>query len=232
MNTEICIQHSIFDSLQLETTQFSVQLIGELTLQSAKQISEQLLSLDKQNLDFIPFTIQSSGGDVDALILIAHTMERCCTPIYTINLGHAFSAAAVIFCLGVERIAMPNSYFMFHETSIGIGGGKLCELQAVQKHYDRIDRMLNKKIEKNCNLEDHFFENKGSVDLYVSSKEALKFGLATAIGYPTHQINLSVTSHFKVSKGTMKDKDSKNPYSYQKYVTKYTIPEFTEGEEE
>jgi len=122
MNTEIEINSSFLENINLKSNQCILKLIGPIEMKSSMVFCENLLRLDKRNMEFIPVLIQSDGGDVDALIHILTTMQQCKSPIATIKLAQCQSAAAVIFAFGSNgyRIAGPDSYFLFHEYSFGV----------------------------------------------------------------------------------------------------------------
>lgn len=125
-------------------------------------------------------------------------MESCTTPIMTICYSCACSAAAVIFALGSNgmRIMTPNSYLMFHESSMG-AEGKQNDIAALNNFCMRIDKMINKKIEKYVDLDHNFFDNHSN-DLYLNAKECLKLGLANHVGFPVLRYNISLDMDFEI----------------------------------
>tara|TARA_Y100000768_G_C23497422_1_gene459901 strand:+ start:72 stop:452 length:381 start_codon:yes stop_codon:yes gene_type:complete len=91
----------------------------------------------------------------------------------------------------------PNSYLMFHESSMSTEGKQL-EIAATNNHFLKIDRMINRKIEKHLDLETNFFENHSVHDYYINSKEALKLGLCSHVGFPTIRFKISLDMSFDV----------------------------------
>ena len=216
MNVEISSSTSFCDKLDVKQNDTYVSLIGTVDEDTSKKFCENLLSLDKQNLDFIPVFIQSPGGDVDYLLMIMHTMEMCVTPICTVCMGYAASAAAVIFCMGSEnmRIMGPSAYLMFHEYSAGIEG-KGSDIACQNSHFLKIDKMINKKLEKHIGLECDFFDT--SNDMFLLAKDALKWNIATHVGYPTINFNFSVEMSLQIKAPRRQETDeSKRPYKYCK----------------
>lgn len=223
MNTEILLKSPFLDGLKLCTNDFVVFLNGEVTSKSANEISSKLFALDKMGLDFIPFLINSEGGDVDALNYIVASMENLVTPVATINMSRAISAAAVIFCMGSKGLKYmgPNTYLMWHEASMSTEAlGKTCDMKAVQDHFSKVDKSFNKKVAAHLNLDKDFFENFGHVDTYISAKDALKQGLCDVVGYPTLKIHFSLGMSIEVRKGQRVEipDPEKRPYKYQKYI--------------
>lgn len=217
MNVEITCNTSFCDYLELQKSDTYVSLVGSIEEETAKKFCDNLLSLDKKNLDFIPVFIQSPGGDVDYLLMIMHTMEMCVTPICTVCMGYAASAAAVVFCMGSEnmRIMGPSAYLMFHEYSMG-AEGKGSDIACQNSHFTKIDKQINKKIEKHIGLDAGFFDS-SSRDMFLMAKEALKFNIATHIGYPTIklQFDLNMTIDIKAPR-RQEMEENKRPYKYLK----------------
>lgn len=222
MNTDIVVKSSFLDGVDIQSNQCVLKITGELTNKTASEFCENLLSLDKRDMEFIPVMIHSGGGDVDALLMVVQTMEQCVTPIATICMGHALSAAAIIFSLGSNgyRYMGPHSYLMFHECSMGIAEGKSCDIHAVQSHFSKLDKSLNKKVEKHIGLENGYFDKHGHVDTYMTAKDCLKDSIANHVGYPLLSIRVELKMSIDVKKGVRQEIDNSDerPYKYTKFV--------------
>ena len=235
MNTEIQINSSFLENIDVKSNQCILKLLGPIEMKNSMIFCENLLRLDKRNMDFIPILIQSDGGDVDALIHILTCMEQCHTPIATINLAQCQSAAAVIFAFGSNgyRIAGPNSYFLFHQYSLGVEG-KGSEIDAVQKHAKRLDQKINKKIETHCGLPPGFFENLGNVDAYFTAHQAKQHGIVNQIGLPTlrFEISLSTSLHVKPARRQEISNPDSRPYKYRKVISEPIVSALFDDEDE
>ena len=223
MNTEVTVNSSFLDRIEFPSSQCILKINGTINSRMASELSDNLLKLDKKNMKFIPIEIHSEGGDVDALLMIIQAMEHCVTPIATFCFGHAASAAAVIFCMGSNgyRYMGPHSYIMFHEYSMGYGEAKGCDLAAIQTHMTKIDKMINKKLEKHMGISNNFFEKFGHVDTYLNARDALKIGIVNHVGYPTIKLDISLDMSIKLKKGIRQEIDDpdERPYKYKKYIT-------------
>lgn len=238
MNTEVTVNSSFLDKLDFNSSQCMLKVIGPITSRMACEFSENILRLDKRNMDFIPVVIHSEGGDVDALLMIIQAMEHCVTPIATFCFGHALSAAAVIFCMGSNghRYMGPHSYLMFHEFAMSYGEAKGCDIAAVQMHMTKIDKMFNTKVEKHIGLEKNFFDKLGHVDTYLNAKDSQKMGLVNHVGYPTISFEISLGMSVNLKKGIRQEieESAQRPYKYMKYITEpvVTRQSFLEGFDE
>lgn len=228
MNIETKITSRLLENVEIHPEDVCVKLIGELTSTNAIAISETLLDLDKLSLPAIPFLIHCEGGDVDGMVTIAQTMEQCRTPICTVNLGVAASAAACLFCLGSDglRIMTPHSYLMFHEFSMAFADGKSCDIRAVQQQYAHIDEVMRKKIETHIGLKDGYFLKMGHVDTFVQSEAALRDKLATAVGYPTLKLKAAISGGVEVR--TKRVCEDAAPYRYTKFCRMKAMPDVSD----
>ena len=235
MNTEIEVNSSFLENVNLKSNQCILKLIGPIDMKSSMIFCENLLKLDKRNLDFIPVLIQSDGGDVDALIHILATMQQCKSPIATINLAQCQSAAAVIFAFGSNgyRIAGPDSYFLFHEYSFGVEG-KGSDIDAIQKHAKKLDQSINKKIETHIGLKPGFFESLGSVDAYFTAHQAKQHNIVNKIGFPTIRfaINLQTSIEVRPPKRQEISNPEDRPYKYRKFLTEPIVNAILEEDED
>lgn len=70
----------------------------------------------------IKIFIDSGGGYITSTFTIINTIENSTTPIYTINIGTAYSGGFFIFISGHKRFAYRHSSFLYHEGSVQMGG--------------------------------------------------------------------------------------------------------------
>src|SRR3954464_7407813 len=91
----------------------------------ANLVTAQLLHLEAENDSAeIQLYINSPGGDMTALFAIYDTMQFIHSPISTICVGQAASAAAVLLAAGApgKRLALPNARVLIHQPHGGVQG--------------------------------------------------------------------------------------------------------------
>jgi ATP-dependent Clp protease protease subunit len=102
----------------------TVLVFGEVTPLLAERVSAQLLALASASREPIRVFINSPGGHVESGDTI-HDVIRFIEPeVQVVGSGWVASAGALIYC-AVERrlrVALPNTRFMLHEPSGGVGG--------------------------------------------------------------------------------------------------------------
>lgn len=104
--------------------QRTVLLFGEVTPALAERVSAQLLALAAQGSEPIRLFINSPGGHVESGDTV-HDVIRFIEPQVTVvGSGWVASAGALIFVAAERgrRFALPNTRFLLHEPSGGIGG--------------------------------------------------------------------------------------------------------------
>jgi ATP-dependent protease ClpP protease subunit len=150
-------------------------------------------------------------------------MDTIVTPVATITMTRAISAAAVIFMMGSKNLKYmgPNAYLMVHEASTSSDLSKQCDAKALNDHIQRLDKSFNTRICQHLDLPPKFFDNLGHVDTYFSAKDALKNHLCDHIGFPTLSITFDCNMDIdlrKLPKRKELDPD-KRPYKYQKFLS-------------
>ena len=80
--------------------------------------------------------INTCGGDLDAGFSIISTILNSRTPVYTYNIGKAWSCGFFILISGDVRYGVPYSSYLFHEGSI-ITGADAHKFMQHAKFYER-----------------------------------------------------------------------------------------------
>ena len=95
----------------------------------------------KEERQPIRMFVNSSGGLVFYMWPLIDTMEASITPIYTINLFMAGSAAALIYLAGTKRFMMKNSKMIIHEGQNEISGDAVKVLDATESYKKQLKKM-------------------------------------------------------------------------------------------
>ena len=108
-------------------------------------------------------------------------MKTSLTPIDTITIGEAASAACLIAISGTKRFANKHSSFLIHQgqASISNEAGKLVDWL---KYYDdTILKQMKEHILEDTKISKVDYDNKVREDWYLTANEALKYGLIDEI---------------------------------------------------
>ncbi len=85
--------------------------------------------------------IMSYGGEADYMWMLIDAIKMSKTPVYTVNIGVAASAAAIIFIAGHKRFMMPNAHVLIHEGSAQMSGDAVKVMDATDAYRKELKRM-------------------------------------------------------------------------------------------
>ena len=159
-------------------------LSGEINDNLSNVIIAELLYLDSLNNDPISIYINSPGGSITSGMAIYDTMNFIKSKVSTVCVGMAASMAAFLLSSGEKgmRYALPNSEVMIHQP-LGGAQGQATEIKIAAERILKLKEKLNKILSKNTNQNIKKIEDDTERDYFMSSEEALNYGLIDKILY-------------------------------------------------
>lgn len=150
-----------------------------VTKESAAQLCSLLLFYDNEEPgEQISIYISSNGGCAASTSSIIDIFGIVSSPIQTICIGKAFSAAAVILSAGDERIAYKNSKIMIHGIQANFPNfGSSPE--TAKNYYDFLkdnNDNIMKILAKNTGYDLKELKEISKRDIWLDPTEALNFG--------------------------------------------------------
>ena len=126
--------------------------------------------------------INSPGGVITSGMGIIDTMNYIKPDIATICVGQAASMAAVILSAGSKgkRSALENSRIMIHQPLGGVQG-QATDIEIHTKEILFLKERLNNILSQNTGKTVKTIENDTNRDNFMSSKEAIKYGIIDQI---------------------------------------------------
>ena len=157
-------------------------LSGEIDDSSSNIVVAELLYLDSINHNDISIYINSPGGSVTAGMAIYDTMNFIKSDVSTICVGMAASMGAFLLSSGQvgKRFALENSEIMIHQPLGGVQG-QATEIKIAAERILKLKDKLNKILSKNTKKPLEQVEKDTERDYYLSSKEALEYGIIDKI---------------------------------------------------
>lgn len=157
-------------------------LNGEINDNTSNVVVAQLLYLDSISNEDISLYINSPGGSITSGMAIYDTMNFIKSKVSTICIGMAASMAAFLLSSGEKgkRLALPNSEVMIHQP-LGGAEGQATEIKIAADHILKTKDKLNKILSKNTNQSLEQIEHDTERDNFMSSEEALNYGLIDKI---------------------------------------------------
>lgn len=181
-----------------------IYLSSDVSNSSISDVSEKILSYNEQDrkgmdtykkyvIKPIHLYIQSFGGSVYDMWALIDIIESSETPIITYCAGYCMSAAADIFLAGHYRYMYKHAYIMIHQMSV-MNFGKYNDTQVDQKQYELMHKRSIKFLKKRTQLPKKFYNryDKLKEDVYLSSKECLKYGICDKIIEPSDMRNIII----------------------------------------
>ena len=157
-------------------------LSGEINDAMASIIVSELLYLDAQNHEDIFLYINSPGGSVTSGLAIYDTMNYIKSDVRTIVVGMAASMGAFLLSSGPKgkRCALQNAEVMIHQV-LGGAQGQATDIKIAAEHILKIKKKLNSILALNTGQTLHKIIKDCERDNYMSSEEALHYGLIDVI---------------------------------------------------
>lgn len=186
MYTEVRTSGGI-NLIPMETRHLSkrrIHLRGKIDQESACAFADQFLLLQDEDPEApIHILISSSGGEIQAGLMIYDLIRTAKVPVRTYCMGTAYSMAAVLFAAGTDgRFMLPHSKLMLHEPLIDHGfGGNVSSFRAVSEELVIVRDMLNAILAELTGKTAAEVEQASSYDHYFTATESIEFGLADRI---------------------------------------------------
>lgn len=149
----------------------------------ANTVIAQLLFLESQGAkEDIKMYINSPGGSVSAAMAIYDTMQYVKSPVQTICIGLAASAASVLLSAGAKgkRFALPNAEIMIHQVLGGVEG-QATDIDIHARHILKVRDRLNKILAKHTGQKLTKIEKDTDRDYFMSADEAKTYGIVDKV---------------------------------------------------
>ncbi|MCR4640540.1 MAG: ATP-dependent Clp protease proteolytic subunit [Lachnospiraceae bacterium] len=156
----------------------------EVTSESSDRLIQYLLYLDMDAPgEEITLCINSPGGEVVSGLAAYDTIRSLKSPMRTVCIGTAASMGSILFLAGEKREMLPHTKIMIHDPLIaGLSGSKRAlelEKEAAQLMETRATTAAIIAERSGRTLEEVYEKTKE--DCYMTSEEAVGFGIATAV---------------------------------------------------
>lgn len=163
----------------IESTKYTLNL-GDFIGDKLHKLTHKIREATEH--DSIEIRIASNGGDIDDVLILMNNINELFIDKTTVIEANAFSAGAMIFTIGIERLVYDNVSLMIHNYSTGYGG-KGGEIKSYIDFTDHHIQQLFKELfvkTKYITVEEYYDIVKG-VDLWIDTKSMVERGLATHV---------------------------------------------------
>lgn len=172
-------QIDVFSRLMLERI---IWVAGEVNDYMSTIVQAQLMFLDSLDHNDITMHIDSPGGSVKSGLSMVDVMEYINSDIRTINTGMAASMGSVLLGAGTKgkRGSLRFSRTMLHQSSGG-AGGNIQDARITMMEWEKINNTLFELLGEYCNKTPEEVMKNSSRDLWLSSQDALEYGIIDEI---------------------------------------------------
>jgi ATP-dependent Clp protease protease subunit len=160
----------------------TVLLFGTITDATAAEAARRLIALDADSADAIDVLVSSPGGHIESGDTIHDLIRFIRSPVRMIGSGWVGSAATHVY-LAVpreRRFCLPNTRFLIHQPSGGIGGSAsdiAIQAQELVRARQRIAALIARETGKALEVVLTDIER----DHWLSAQEAIEYGLVGRI---------------------------------------------------
>jgi len=165
----------VFSRLMMERI---IWVAGPVNDQMSTIVQAQLMFLDSIDNNDITMHIDSPGGSVKSGLSMVDIMDYINSDIRTVNTGMAASMGSILLGAGTKgkRSSLRFSRTMLHQSSGGFSGNiQDAEIDMVE--WKKLNNQLFDLLGEYCGKSSETVMNDAKRDLWLSSTEALKYGI-------------------------------------------------------
>jgi ATP-dependent Clp protease protease subunit len=160
----------------------TVLIFGTISDASAAEAARRLIALDADSADPIDVIVSSPGGHLESGDTIHDLIRFVRAPVRMIGSGWVGSAAAHVYLATPRerRFCLPNTRFLIHQPSGGIGGKAsdiAIQAQEIVRARQRIAELIARETGKPVRVVLEDIER----DHWLSAPEAVDYGLVGRI---------------------------------------------------
>ena len=160
----------------------NVIITGEINDKVASRATTQLLALAEESSDPINLFISSPGGHVESGDMVHDVIGFIKPRVRCIGSGWVASAGALIF-IGAQRenrYCLPNTRFLLHQPSGGIGG-QVSDIQIQAEQIRIMTERFNKLFAEATGQKEEKIAEDTRRDFWLKTQEAVDYGLVGKI---------------------------------------------------
>jgi ATP-dependent Clp protease protease subunit len=169
----------VFSRLMMERI---IWVAGVVNDNMSTIVQAQLMFLDSIDNNDITMHIDSPGGSVKSGLSMVDVMDYINSDIRTINTGMAASMGSILLGAGTKgkRSSLRFSRTMLHQSSGGFEGN-IQDARINMVEWDKLNKTLFELLGSYCGKSAETVMNDASRDLWLSSQDALEYGIIDEI---------------------------------------------------
>ncbi|MDB2347399.1 ATP-dependent Clp protease proteolytic subunit [Verrucomicrobiales bacterium] len=160
----------------------TIMIYGGINQAVAQDVSEKLIILSEESNEDITIYLNSQGGHVEAGDTIYDMIQHVTPTIRVVGTGWVASAGALIYSAPKKecRFALPNTRFMLHQPSGGVGG-TASDVKIEVEELIKMRKRLNQIFADQTGQPLERVTEDSDRNFWMSAQEAVDYGLAGSI---------------------------------------------------
>ncbi len=160
----------------------TIMIYGGINQAVAQDVSEKLIILSEESNEDITIYLNSQGGHVEAGDTIYDMIQHVTPTIRVVGTGWVASAGALIYSAPKKecRFALPNTRFMLHQPSGGVGG-TASDVKIEVEELIKMRKRLNQIFADQTGQPLERVTKDSDRNFWMSAQEAVDYGLAGSI---------------------------------------------------
>jgi ATP-dependent Clp protease protease subunit len=160
----------------------TVLIFGAITDATAAEAARRLIALDADSSEPIDMIVSSPGGHLESGDTIHDLIRFIRAPVRMIGSGWVGSAATHVYLAAPRerRFCLPNTRFLIHQPSGGIGGKAAdiaIQAQEIVRARQRIAELIARETGQSLEIVLEHIER----DYWMSAQEAIDYGIVGRI---------------------------------------------------
>jgi ATP-dependent Clp protease protease subunit len=160
----------------------TVLIFGAISDATAAEVARRLIALDAESAEPIDMIVSSPGGHLESGDTIHDLVRFIRAPVRMIGSGWVGSAATHVYLAAPRerRFCLPNTRFLIHQPSGGIGGKAsdiAIQAQEIVRARQRIAELIARETGKPLEIVLKDIDR----DYWLSAEEAIDYGLVGRI---------------------------------------------------
>lgn len=160
----------------------TILIYGEINQKLAQEVTAKLLVMAKKSDDPITIFINSQGGHVESGDTIFDMIRFVKPKVKIVGTGWVASAGALIYAAAdkEDRYSLPNTRFMLHQPSGGVGG-QASDISIEAQEILKMRARLNQTFHEQTGQSLERIEKDTDRNFWMSAEEAKAYGLVSKI---------------------------------------------------
>lgn len=159
----------------------------EIEAETVADIVRHIMQINREDMGTPPeerkpilLYVSCRGGSLDDGLSVIDAIENSITPVYTINIGYAYSMGFLIGLAGHKRFCTKNAMFLMHDGTDFVVDSSAKAMDRLEFN-KRMEDRLKQYVVSHSTITKEEYEQKYRVEWYMFAEEAKENGFVDCI---------------------------------------------------